>query len=259
MTTLFNLFRKDILISGWMILMLLGELLIVFIILLSSMVDEERLISIGFYLTITAIICCTIATLYAFSDELTRSHTVSISLPLSRNMYVMSRYFGSLILLLAGLLVALLAFVPVSAIWDIRIDPVLDYIYQPEMWLFFFCLMILLVSISHPFCFRFGLLKGAWAMVTLFTGLFILCCVLYYYYPVDELFLDWFRYGVLNSVYVESYDEFRSFSPENMSPGITVFRFISLITIGFHMLAFSLCLMMISALTSCNLYNKRDL
>lgn len=162
---IFKLILKDFRASWRYVLISISAAYLLLMVVLTMMLDDGGSIFAGVYMIVVLMSCMSLSLLFIKVDDVFNANQIYASLPVHRSAIVIARYITSIFLIILGLLVAILAFSPAQYFQQSFNDPVLQYIYQPEIWIALFVALIILVSFTFPFYFRFGLGRGIVALI----------------------------------------------------------------------------------------------
>lgn len=144
------------------------------LITLAAMQDDGGQIIIVLYGAIIVGMCSLISLVFMRADEYFKVDELYASLPVTRSQIVKARYSTSFVQILLVLTCCFLSTKSELVHQGGLEDPALRIIYHPIFWFVLLVLVLMLISISYPFYFKYGLERGVVVLALIHLGVLIL-------------------------------------------------------------------------------------
>ena len=118
--------------------------------------------------------CLMLSNLFLFIDEFYQMHAVFASLPVTRNQIIWARYLSVFLQTSIALIVHIAGIQIASLFLDTPNDASFEILFRPGLWLSLLGLLLLFISLSYPFYFKFGMLKGNLIIGIIFFSMIVL-------------------------------------------------------------------------------------
>ncbi len=118
--------------------------------------------------------CLMLSNLFLFIDEFYQMHAVFASLPVTRNQIIRARYLSVFLQISIALIIHIAGIQVASLFLDISAYRSLEILFRPGLWLSILGLLLLFISFSYPFYFKFGMLKGNLIIGIIFFSMMVL-------------------------------------------------------------------------------------